>query len=239
VATRTFLTVLISAILIKSTLSNTTYLKYILILSFDLKLSQKIKIVNFPAVFNYWIKHHVIKTHCLVGVYLHHSTSILGGSGQLHAPATLPQEKDSFSHYSLDRRLGGAQRRSGRCGVEEISYSVGNRTPVVQPAACGYPDSYDYEFRVIFHCGFFIKILFAFLLFSVCASCPAYLIPLWFVHPSNIFFTAPLTFPFPSLSYFISSSFTISRFFFLFWSVRSGSESDKLGATGDLHTAKL
>jgi hypothetical protein len=38
-------------------------------------------------------------------------------SGQLHAPATLPPAKES--RYSLDRRTGWPQNRSGRCGEEK------------------------------------------------------------------------------------------------------------------------
>jgi hypothetical protein len=38
-------------------------------------------------------------------------------SGQLHAPAALPPGKSSW--YPLDRRLGGAQNRSGRDGEEK------------------------------------------------------------------------------------------------------------------------
>jgi hypothetical protein len=38
-------------------------------------------------------------------------------SGQLHAPAALPQEKSPW--YPLDSRLGGLQSRSGRGGEEK------------------------------------------------------------------------------------------------------------------------
>jgi hypothetical protein len=38
-------------------------------------------------------------------------------SGQLHAPAALRSSKEAA--YLLDRRLGGPQRRSGRCGVKK------------------------------------------------------------------------------------------------------------------------
>jgi hypothetical protein len=38
-------------------------------------------------------------------------------SGQLHVPAALPPEKKPW--YPLDRRLGGAQSRSGRGGEEK------------------------------------------------------------------------------------------------------------------------
>jgi hypothetical protein len=38
-------------------------------------------------------------------------------SGQLHAPAAVPQGKSP--HYLLDRRLGGPQSRSGHGGEEK------------------------------------------------------------------------------------------------------------------------
>jgi len=37
-------------------------------------------------------------------------------SGQLHAPAALPPEKNPW--YLLNRRLGGPQSRSGHAGEE-------------------------------------------------------------------------------------------------------------------------
>jgi hypothetical protein len=37
--------------------------------------------------------------------------------------------------YSLDRRLGGPQNRSGRCGEEKHLAPAGNPTPAVQPVA--------------------------------------------------------------------------------------------------------
>jgi hypothetical protein len=40
-------------------------------------------------------------------------------SGQLHSPAALPPGKDP--PYTLDRRLGGAQNRSGHGGEEKNS----------------------------------------------------------------------------------------------------------------------
>jgi hypothetical protein len=40
-------------------------------------------------------------------------------SGQLHAPAALPQRKSPW--YPLDRRLGGPQNRSERGGEEKNS----------------------------------------------------------------------------------------------------------------------
>jgi hypothetical protein len=40
-------------------------------------------------------------------------------SGQLHAPAALPQEKNPW--YPLNRRMGGPQSRSGRGGEEKNS----------------------------------------------------------------------------------------------------------------------
>jgi hypothetical protein len=40
-------------------------------------------------------------------------------SGQLEAPAVLPQGKSPW--YPLDRRMGGSQSRSGRGGEEKNS----------------------------------------------------------------------------------------------------------------------
>jgi hypothetical protein len=49
-------------------------------------------------------------------------------SGQLHAPV--------YPRYSVDRRLGESQSRSGRGDEEKITVTpTGNRTPVVQPVA--------------------------------------------------------------------------------------------------------
>jgi hypothetical protein len=63
-----------------------------------------------------------------------HSTSWRGGylgklevSGQLHAPTALPSPKEA--RYPLDRRFGGPQSRSRRCGEEKILYPTGTRTP--------------------------------------------------------------------------------------------------------------
>jgi hypothetical protein len=51
----------------------------------------------------------------------------------LHAPNAKPPEKSLW--YSLDRRLGGPQNRSGRCGEEKHLAPAGNPTPAVQPGA--------------------------------------------------------------------------------------------------------
>jgi hypothetical protein len=59
-------------------------------------------------------------------------------SGQLHAPAALPQRKDP-PVYPFDRRLGGPQSRSGQHGKEKILDS--NSDPsVVHPVASHYTD---------------------------------------------------------------------------------------------------
>jgi hypothetical protein len=65
-------------------------------------------------------------------------------SGQLHVPAALPPGK--VPRYPLDRRLGGPQSRSGRCGEEKNLALHGNRTRIVQPVATplyglSHPDS--------------------------------------------------------------------------------------------------
>jgi hypothetical protein len=52
---------------------------------------------------------------------------------QLHAPnANLPEKSP---RYPLDRRLGGPQNRSGRCGEEKRLAHAGNPTPAVQPVS--------------------------------------------------------------------------------------------------------
>jgi hypothetical protein len=48
-------------------------------------------------------------------------------SGQLHAPAALPQGKGP--QYPLYTRLGGPQNRSGRCGQENNLLSL----PGIEP----------------------------------------------------------------------------------------------------------
>jgi hypothetical protein len=50
-------------------------------------------------------------------------------SGQVHAPAALPQ-------YLLDRRLGGSQSQSGYCGEEKNLLSVLG----IKPQFLGSPD---------------------------------------------------------------------------------------------------
>jgi hypothetical protein len=59
-------------------------------------------------------------------------------SGQLHAPAALPQ--GNHPRYPLDRRLSGSQSLSGRFGEETNLAPAGNRTPAVQPVARRYTD---------------------------------------------------------------------------------------------------
>jgi hypothetical protein len=70
-------------------------------------------------------------------------------SGQLHAPAALPQEKGPW--YSLDRRLGGPQSRSGRgvClkrNIHSPARKSNSDHPIVQPVGqslyrLSYPSS--------------------------------------------------------------------------------------------------
>jgi hypothetical protein len=55
-------------------------------------------------------------------------------SGQLHAPAALPQQKRSWK--PLDRRVGGPQSRSRRGGEEKNSQHLsGLEPPIIQPVA--------------------------------------------------------------------------------------------------------
>jgi hypothetical protein len=59
-------------------------------------------------------------------------------SGQLHAPAALPPEKEL--PVPMYRKLGGPQSHSGRGGEEKNSRPPGNRTPIVQPVATRYTE---------------------------------------------------------------------------------------------------
>jgi hypothetical protein len=62
-------------------------------------------------------------------------------SGQIHAPAALPPGKSPW--YSLDRRLGGPQSRSGHGGDEKNSQArreSNPRTPIAQLVAQRYTD---------------------------------------------------------------------------------------------------
>jgi hypothetical protein len=52
---------------------------------------------------------------------------------QLQVPNAKTPEK--IPRYSLDRRLGGPQNRSGRYGEEKHLAPAGNLTPAVQPVA--------------------------------------------------------------------------------------------------------
>jgi hypothetical protein len=58
-------------------------------------------------------------------------------SSQLHAPAALLTGKEPL--VSLDRRLGGPQRRSERGGEEKNSHFLpGLKSPIIQPVAQRY-----------------------------------------------------------------------------------------------------
>jgi hypothetical protein len=58
-------------------------------------------------------------------------------NGQLHAPAALPRDKSPW--YALDRRLGGHQSRSGRCGEKKISQPLpGLEPPIMHPIVQPY-----------------------------------------------------------------------------------------------------
>jgi hypothetical protein len=58
-------------------------------------------------------------------------------SGQLHASADLSQGKNPC--YTLDRRLGGPQSRSGRGAEEKNSHPLpGLESPIIQPVAQRY-----------------------------------------------------------------------------------------------------
>jgi hypothetical protein len=60
----------------------------------------------------------------------------LEASGQLHAPAALPPEKEP--RHPVNRRVGGPQSEYGRRGEEKIRNPTGTRNSdpsVVQPVA--------------------------------------------------------------------------------------------------------
>jgi hypothetical protein len=58
-------------------------------------------------------------------------------SGQLHAPAALPQRKSPW--YPLDRRLDGCQNWSEHDGEEKIPPPLlGLEPPIIQPVAQCY-----------------------------------------------------------------------------------------------------
>jgi hypothetical protein len=59
-------------------------------------------------------------------------------NGQLRAPVALSLRKEP--RYPLDKRKGGPQRRSGRCGEEKNLAPAGNRTPAAQSVARRYTD---------------------------------------------------------------------------------------------------
>jgi hypothetical protein len=63
-------------------------------------------------------------------------------SGQLHAPAALPWGKSP--RYPLDRRLGGPQRGSGRCGEEKNLALPGIEPRPYSPSLyrLSYPDPF-------------------------------------------------------------------------------------------------
>jgi hypothetical protein len=48
--------------------------------------------------------------------------------------------RENLHLFPLDRRLGGPQSLSGRCGKEKNFASVGNRTPEIQPVVRRYTD---------------------------------------------------------------------------------------------------
>jgi hypothetical protein len=82
------------------------------------------------------IKYHAMKTYGGEEVYLHAFLTPAPDwlSGQLHTPAALNSGKNPW--YSLDRKLGGAQSRSGRGGEEKNSQPpAGNRIPVAHLVA--------------------------------------------------------------------------------------------------------
>jgi hypothetical protein len=78
-------------------------------------------------------------------------------SGQLHAPAALPQEKESpLSIGPLDSRLGERQSRSGRGGEEKNSQPLpGLETQIIQPVAHRYATVLRLQGLLLFFFFFF------------------------------------------------------------------------------------
>jgi hypothetical protein len=85
------------------------------------------------------IKHYAMKTYGGLEVSLHHSWTrhLMEMSGQLHVPAPLPQGRAPVC--PLVRRVGGPQRRSGRCGGEKnlamlgIERGSSSQSPIAIP----------------------------------------------------------------------------------------------------------
>jgi hypothetical protein len=77
-----------------------------------------------------------------VEVYVHHAISALEVSGQLHAPAGLPQDKDP-----LATRLSGPQNQSGRCGGKNLLPLPAIEPRPSSPSLCrlSYPGSLLYN----------------------------------------------------------------------------------------------
>jgi hypothetical protein len=65
---------------------------------------------------NTWQGKKVKLSLCII-IYAPSLTSVLEVSCQLHAPDALPPGKEPW--YPLERRLGGPQSQSGRCGKDK------------------------------------------------------------------------------------------------------------------------
>jgi hypothetical protein len=80
-------------------------------------------------------------------------------SGQLRAPAALPQGKSPW--YQLDRRLGESQSRSGRGGEEINSHPLpGLESPIIQPIVqMTYVVNSDFSLRNEEFCDLYLMVL--------------------------------------------------------------------------------
>jgi hypothetical protein len=77
-------------------------------------------------------------------------------SFQLHVPAAL--SRGNRPRYPLDRKLGGSQTQSGRCGEKENIVPARNRIPAIHPVARRYTVSHlkeEYKFENIGAYGLF------------------------------------------------------------------------------------
>jgi hypothetical protein len=86
--------------------------------------------------------HNAMKTYWGVGVELHLLTSAPDVSGQLHTPAAIPSGEEPPHTHWIGGWVGGGEEKKN-----PIIALIGNRAPVVQPAALApyflsYPDSW-------------------------------------------------------------------------------------------------
>jgi hypothetical protein len=97
-------------------------------------------------------EHHAMKAFLEEWRYssTHSLTSALDGSGQLHAPATLPQGKSPW--YTLERRLVGHISRPIRqipTNMRELFYGIAKQMYVTLETRAGHETECIHHLRVI------------------------------------------------------------------------------------------